>query len=654
MSGMARKRLTRAEIQARVEEEFEERNDRSILSDNQAHLEAALGQIPRQHEQTELDNEHNLDGFYKSLETYLWDQAQKEAQLKQASLRRSDRVEHACIRLTEELERLRLEKKDPELSEDQWRDIADIKQRLIEDPKMMTMLYSDAQLLADVKEGYESQLTAVQEQLEMLRGDCFSARYESVQEIEKLLTGYFTHKIHRAIAIVKNQHEVLEDELCMEREKSAKLEERVDNLTEEVTELKAENAKLHAYQETGQSSLKESLDAALGKISALENDLSTEKQARRSLKESAEVDIQKLRTEVSSANEANVSLANSTSILEIKYKEATERVFSRSRIILWQLSTLHSINTDMQEPGEEMISEMAGLVNASIIDTKSLRSGARIPDCMTGLTIVGKTLTRFSEPNQVTACHLWITARCGSLSLDGAQAFYHQSQMTAEQVALLPWIHSSLDHAITTMSGQPNLMPNAFKPVLQILQGLVYAGTVASLWPKDQIWQPDIQALLANSTSWLSKHIPNDETSLLTMITERVRQILIIDQMPSMPISPSMFPGSRRIDSSNSDLQDTMAIVIDISGSIIVFSKDSDAFIFGAQDMRIMEEDLLGRITLVIDQAVSGLPASLQNEIRVLQRGPPDLYDRICRLLKGVLTEEHIATVSSLKRYRAS
>ena len=370
-------------------------------------------------------------------------------------------------------------------------------------------------------------------------------------------------------------------------------------------------------------------------------------------------EMQSLRDQLSKANDANESLRGQLSTtddtkkslvkskqeLEARYRGATESSESRSRLLELHISILDSYNLEGAE-SEDVLIEMEKLFGMTERYTGSTTEMVSMPK-LPGMTLVGKA-AELPEPNLAAARRLWISSRSGSLALDVAQAFFMQREISSAQFALLPWIHASLNRAITTMCEKSTLTPDLAIFSVWILQGLVYTATVACEW--SSVWNPKIEEMLAEMMHWLGEHV-SDESSLLMMIVGQVNGMVTTHESPSTSISPNDVSESRRIDSGNSDIPDGMAMVVDISGIFILFTADN-AFIFGANEVKVLEVNIAGSIVIKFDQAVIGLPATLM-ELQLLDlRSPVEARNRHQALLKSVLTQARIEYTNPFKKRR--
>ncbi len=438
------------------------------------------------------------------------------------------------------------------------------------------------------------------------------------------------------------------------------LEGEVQSLRSQLSSVKSDKESLKQTLEGEVQSLQDQLSTTESEKESLmqtrENEsqsfqtqLSSVKSENELLKHSLEKEMQSLRDQLSTANDTNESLVKSKQELEARYCRATESSETKSRLLGLHISILDNFNMEGSE-SEVVLLEMEKIFGMTEQYPGSATEMASMPKYMPGMTLVGKA-TELPEPNLAAARRLWISSRCGSLALDVAQAFFMQEEIPSAQFGLLPWIHASLNRAAITMCESSKLTPDLASSLLWILQGLVYTATVAREWPEDHVWNPKIVEILAQITHWLREHVPKDEASFLTMIVGQVKEIVTTHESPSTSVSPNLVSESRRIDSANSDIPDGMAMVIDISGIIILFTADN-AFVFGASEVKVMEVDLFAGILIKFDQAVIGLPATL-TEIRLLDRhSPVEVYNRHYQLLKSVLTEDRIAVVYPFKRQR--
>lgn len=387
-------------------------------------------------------------------------------------------------------------------------------------------------------------------------------------------------------------------------------------------------------------------------VQSFQTQLLSSKSDNESLRQSTEKEMQSLRYQLSAANETNESLRAQCSTtddtndslvkskreLEARYCGATESLETKSWLLELHISILDN---------HDLVAEMEKLSGMTERYTGSTTEMVSMPKYMPGITLVGKA-AELPEPNLGAARCLWMSSCCGSLALDITQAFFMQRKISSAQFALLPWIHASLSRAVTMISEKSTLTPDLAISSAWILQGLVYTATVAREW--SSVWNPKIEGILAQMTHWLGEHV-SDEASLLMVIVGQVNDIVTTHEPPSTSISPSVVSESRRIDSANSSIPDGMTIVVDTSGIFILFTAD-DAFIFGANEVKIIEVDLRGGILIKFEQAVKGLPATLM-ELRLLDlHSPVEVVNRHQALLKSVLTKDRIEYTNPYKRRR--
>ena len=345
-------------------------------------------------------------------------------------------------------------------------------------------------------------------------------------------------------------------------------------------------------------------------------------------------EMQLLRDQLSQAKDANDSLVKSKQELEARCCGATESSESKSRLLV---SILDDYNFEGAK-SEEVLSEMEKLFGTMERYTGSTTEMVSMPQ-MPGMTIIGKA-AELAEPNLAAARRLWISSRCGSLALDVAQAFFMQGEIPSAQFALLPWIYASLNRAVTTMCEKSTLTPDLAITSVWILRGLVYTATVAREW-SEGVWK--IEEMLAQMTHWLGEHVSR-EASLLMKIVDQ------FNESQSTSISPKDVEESQRIDSGNSEIPDGMALVVDISGILILFTADN-AFIFGANEVKVLEINTARSMVIKFDQAVIGLPAALM-ELQLGLNAPAEVINRHEALLKSVLPQDRIEYTYSSKRRR--
>ena len=364
-------------------------------------------------------------------------------------------------------------------------------------------------------------------------------------------------------------------------------------------------------------------------VLSLQRKLSTAESEKESLKHSSGMEIQSLRNELSSTRDDYVSLVNSKQELEILYGRATRISDQMAR--LFSMGELES--GDVLREMEEIVGTMeryAGPTTGAVSMPKHV-------------TLVWKA-TAVPETNLADARQLWLSSRCDLLVLDVARAFFMQQEIDSAQFALLPWIHAFLNRTVITMCESSTVTPDLASALLCILQGLVYTATVAREW-SDHAWIPTVEEMLTKINNWLGEHIPNDEASILIMVANQVNDI--VNQHESTSISPKDFPESQRIDSTNSDIPNGMALVFDKSGMIILFTAEN-AFVFGASEMKVVEFDNSRNMVLIFESQVAGLPENLR-EIRLHNCGQPNAVIAHRRLFKSVVPKGLVVVVSVTK-----
>ena len=414
-------------------------------------------------------------------------------------------------------------------------------------------------------------------------------------------------------------------------------------LRSEISTMKAERKSLGQEWEETTQSLRDQLSTAKNEKQSMEYEM----QSLRNQLSAANEANESLRGQLSTTDDTNESLVKSKQELEARYCGATESSESKARLLELHISILDNYDLEGAE-SEDVLAEMEKLFGMTERYTGSTTEMVSMPKYVPGITLVGKA-AELPEPNLAAAGRLWISSRCGSLALDVAQAFFMQREISSAQFALLPWIHASLNRAVTTMCAKSTLTPDLANSSAWILQGLVYTATVAREW--SSVWNPKIEEILAQMAYWLGEHV-SDEASLLMVMVGQVNEILTTHGPPSTSISPSVVSESRRIDSANSSIPDGMTMVVDISGIFILFTADDNGFIFGANEVKIMEVDLRGGILIKFEQAVKGLPARLM-ELRLLDlHSPVEVVNRHQALLKSVLTKDRIEYTNPYKRRR--
>ena len=455
---------------------------------------------------------------------------------------------------------------------------------------------SSSQRARETMHTWENIFPSLQRELSSIKSDTDSIKH-SIEEMQSL---------RRQLSTVENENELLKR--SMEKEKQSFLTQ--------LSSVECDNELLRKDMQSLRDQLSKANDA---------ND--------------------SLRGQLSTTDDTNESLVKSKQELEARYCGATESAESKSRLLI---SILDSYNLEGSD-SEDVLAEMEKLFGMTERYTGSTTEMVSMPKYMPGMTLVGKA-AELTEPNLAAAQRLWISSRCGSLALDVAQAFFMQREISPAQFALLPWIHASLNRAVTTMCEKSTLTPDLAISSVWILQGLVYTATVAREW--SDVWNPRIEEILAQMTHWLGEHVSH-EASLLMMIVGQVNEMVTTHDSPSNSISPNDVSESRRIDSANSDIPDGMTMVVDISGIFILFTADN-AFIFGANKVEVLELNMAGSMVIKFDHAVIGLPATLM-ELRLLNHDldtPVEVFNRHQALLKSVLTKDRCVFVNPFKKRR--
>ena len=213
----------------------------------QARVRAELGalSIPPQHEGVILENDEKRNEHYKKVTEILMTRASKDAE---ACIPEADTLETAerllAIR-TAELERLKLEKSDPELGERQWQMLADLKARLVEYPTFLGEVTGDQTFLQNIKRSYESKLEELEKAIDKLTDDIFGLDMTCSSRVETSLEKFAEQTMKPAISIVSAQHERLEKELGEAEMRIEKMEAQAGDagtekkrLEDEIVELK--------------------------------------------------------------------------------------------------------------------------------------------------------------------------------------------------------------------------------------------------------------------------------------------------------------------------------------------------------------------------------------------------------------------------------
>ena len=483
-----------------------------------------------------------------------------------------------------------------------------------------------------------------EEQLQRAQDQAYSLEESLRAEKEAMLV--VKQKAEQEKGSLRNELTAVKEARNSAESQIQSVESQLSTAKTDIDFLKQSSARQVETLQSELSTVKQEKEGREREFQSLQSQLSKVEGEKELLKQSLETEIESLRNQLSTANDASESLVESKHELEIIYGRATETSQSMSRLLQWHISIFDNFNVEGFE--SDVFCEMGALVDMMERYAGSATEAVSMPKHMPGMTLVGKA-TELPEPNLVVARHLWMSSRCGSLVLDVAQAFFMQHEISSAQFALLPWIHASLNCAITTMCERSTLTPDLASYLLCILRGLVYTATVAREWSDNHAWIPKVVEMLAKIKDWLGQHVAN-EASFLMMVADQVNDIVIAHESPSTSISPNLFAEAQRIDSTNSDIPNGMAMVIDNSGMIILFTAD-DAFVFGASEVKAVEFDNGGTVVFIFEPHLSGLPESL-TEIRLHDCGRPEAVKQHERLLETVLPEERLAVVSFRKYLR--
>ena len=516
---------------------------------------------------------------------------------------------------------------------------------------------------SSLQRSYEGEIQEVESQLATAMTDMDSLKESTAQEAQKL-----QDELSRVKAEQKSKKQTWKDKVqSLESELEEAINEirslrrssndEAESLRGEISGLKTERESRHREWDMTTQSLKDQLSTEKESLERyFLSQLSSVKSDGELLKQSLEAQIKSLKSQLSTAESEKSSLMQAhekdsqslqTQLLSSKSENESLRhsMEKEMQSLLDQLSKSILDNYDLGSESEDVLVEMEKLFGMTERYTGSTTEMVSMPQYMPRMTIVGKA-TELVEPNLAAARRLWISSRCGSLALDVAQAFFMQREISSAQFALLPWIHASLNRAVTTMC-EKTLTPDLAISSVWILQGLVYTATVARKW-SEGVWNPKIEEMLAQMTHWLGVHV--SEASLLMMIVSQVNR-MVTNESPSTSISPNDVSESRRIDSVNSDIVDGMAMVVDTSGIIILFTADN-AFIFGATEVKMLELNMYGSMVITFDQAVIGLPATLM-EIRLLNLDSPiEIFNKHQALLESVLPGDRCVIVYPFKKRR--
>ena len=617
---MGQKRLSRAQTQRQLGLRLDElRVDDAYGETVLAEVRAGLGSsVHPQQERAILENNEKLNEYYKELTEAFTTKAAQEAEEGLAIADDIKAAERAIFLMKDEVEMLKLKKVDPELDDQLQQIAAKIKEKLLEYPTLLGAVTGDEKFMQGVKRSYESKIEEFETKLGKAINDVFELPFEWSSKLKTLLATFTETKIEPAISIVKDQHAQLETEVTEANEENEQLKEQIEDLKADAQRAKGEIEELKEQVRE----LKEQLECE-----------DTEHQAIKTMLE-AEREVNKTQ------NEAHK--------LEMIYGRATETSDQMTRLLQWHVSTFDNISVEELESGV-VLREMGVIVGIMERYAGPTTGAVSMPKHMLGMTLVWKA-TAIPEPDLATARQLWLSSRCDSMILDAAQAFFMRQEIPSVQFALLPWIHASLSSTVITICERSTITTHLASTLLCILPGLVYTAMVARQWSDDHAWSAKVEELSTKIHIWLREHVPSDEASILMMIAGQVNGIVNGHEPPSTSISPNEFEESQRIDSGNSDIPDGMALVVDISGLLILFTADS-AFIFGANEVKVLEINIAGTMVIKFDQAVIGLPITMM-EVQLALKAPADVINRHLALLKSVLTQDRIEYTYSSKRRR--
>lgn len=608
---MGRKRLTRAQTQHELDLVLDQLRENDAYGDEVlAKLRADLGSsVHPQQMRATLENAEQLNEYYKELSEVF---KAKTAQEAEEAMDLEDDIkaaERATFILRDEVEILKLKKVDPELDDKLQQIAAKLKERLLEYPTLLGAVTGDEQFMQGIKKSYESKIEDFETKLNGLINDVFELPFDWSSKLSTVLADFTETTIMPAIRVVKVQHEQLEKKVGEANEETTRLKEQIEDM-------------------------KADAQRARGEIRELKERLEYKDAEHQAVKKMLEAEREVNKTQ----NEAHK--------LEMRATKTSDQM---TRLLQWHVSALDNISMGELESGE-VLREMGVIVGTMERYAGPTTGAVSMPKHMPGMTLVWKA-TAIPEPNLAAARRLWLSSRCDSMILDVAQAFFMRQEIPSVQFALLPWIHASLSRAVITICERSTITTDLTSTLLCILQGLVYTATVAREWSDDHAWISKVEELLTKIHVWLGEHVPNDEASILMMIADQVNDIVNKHESPSTSISPDEFEESQRIDSGNSDIPEGMALVVDISGILILFTVDN-AFIFGTNEVKVLEINIAGTMVIKFDQAVIGLPTTLM-ELQLLDlNSPAEVIKRHQALLKSVLTQDRIEYTYSSKRRR--
>ena len=512
------------------------------------------------------------------------------------------------------------EKDELEVSVKYWREQNDSRRE--EHSQLKARLRSKEGQLRDA----EGQVDALKEELQSEKDEVVVMNEKAEQEKESLRNELKAVKEARNSA--EAQIQSINSQLSTAKTEIDSLKQSSDRQVESL------NSELSAVKDE-----KESISQSWkSEVLSLQGKLSTAESEKESLKHSSGTEIQSLRNELSSTKDDYASLVNSKQELEILHGRATKISDQMTRLLQWHISALDNVSMGELESGD-VLREMGEIVGTMERYAGPTTGAVSMPK---HVTLVWKA-TAVPELNLAAARQLWLSSRRDSL-LDVARAFFMQQEITSAQFALLPWIHAFLNRTVITMCESSTVTPDLASALLCILQGLVYTATVAREW-SDHAWIPTVEEMLTKINNWLGEHIPNDEASILIMVANQVNDF--VNNHESTSISPKDFEESQRIDSTNSDIPNGMALVFDKSGMIILFTADN-AFVFGASEMKVVEFDSSRNMVLIFESQAAGLPENLR-EIRLHNCGQPNAVIAHKRLFKSVVPKGLVVGVSVTK-----
>ena len=202
---------------------------------------------------------------------------------------------------------------------------------------------------------------------------------------------------------------------------------------------------------------------------------------------------QRLAEDLERLNSTNNDQSQELVILQQSKAEVEALSSLKSHFLLSYMSTAHNV----EHIEESLIDRMMEAVKISSTQRPLIGVINRVPR----MDPFGRTSQQYTRPDLAAAFHLWASVHCGSyLSLQGAEIFFNQLNIPADQIKLSPWIRQTLSRAIQRLPTQQVISENTVKTFLLIIQGIGYLHSM----PKISASEESSQDLLAALITWFS------------------------------------------------------------------------------------------------------------------------------------------------------